>query len=104
QPRAAGTRRRSKARLARVDPCLLGCEKMIPEDISMTGVAKPFFILALLAVAWTAACSSTPKNPAPPVPVGGARSDVSALAGRWEGEDSSEATGRTGSIVCELKP
>jgi hypothetical protein len=70
----------------------------------MTRVAKPFLILALLAVAWTAACSSTPKNPAPPVPVGGARSDVSALAGRWEGEYSSEATGRTGSIVFELKP
>jgi hypothetical protein len=49
------------------------------------------------------ACSSS-KNPAPPVPVAGARSDIAALTGRWEGEYQSEATGRSGSIVFELKP
>src|SRR5437588_10362709 len=48
-------------------------------------------------------CSSS-KNPAPAVPLAGARSDIAALAGRWEGEYSSEATGRAGSIVFELKP
>ena len=37
------------------------------------------------------------------MPVAGVRSDISALAGRWEGEYSSEATGRSGSIVFELK-
>lgn len=56
--------------------------------------------LAILAASWLAACSSS-KNPAPPVPVAG--SDTSALAGRWEGEYSSEATGRSGSIVFELR-
>ena len=57
--------------------------------------------LALLTVALGSACSSS--NPAPTVPVEGERSDVSALAGRWAGEYSSEATGRTGSIVFEFK-
>src|SRR5262245_6513090 len=54
--------------------------------------------LVLASAAFVAACSS---NPAPPVPVEG--SDVSALAGRWVGEYSSPETGRTGSIVFELK-
>ena len=65
----------------------------------MRQTVKPL-ALAILAASWLAACSSS-KNPAPPVPVAG--SDASALAGRWEGEYSSEATGRTGSIVFELK-
>lgn len=55
------------------------------------------------AVSLASACSSS-KNPAPAVPVAGARSDISTLAGRWEGEYHSEATGRSGSIVFELKP
>lgn len=57
--------------------------------------------LGLLVTALTWACAS--NNPAPPVPVQGASSDLSSLAGRWEGTYSSEATGRTGSIVFELK-
>jgi hypothetical protein len=57
--------------------------------------------LALLSLTLAPACSSS--NPAPPVPVAGVRSDISALAGRWEGEYSSEATGRSGSITFELK-
>ena len=60
-------------------------------------------VLVLAAAALSSACSSS-KNPAPAVPVAGARSDISALAGRWEGEYHSEATGRSGSIVFELKP
>ena len=52
----------------------------------------------LLAAALASSCSSS--NPAPPVPVAG---DLAALAGRWVGEYSSEATGRAGSIVFELK-
>ena len=59
------------------------------------------FVLATAACA--CACSSS-QNPAPPVPISGARSDISTLAGRWEGEYRSEATGRSGSIVFELKP
>ena len=55
--------------------------------------------VGLLAAALAASCSSS--NPAPPVPVAG--SDLAALAGRGVGEYSSEATGRTGSIVFELK-
>ncbi|MEP6993300.1 MAG: hypothetical protein ABI968_02170 [Acidobacteriota bacterium] len=58
--------------------------------------------LLLAIAAFVAACASS-KNPAPAVPMAGARSDISTLAGRWEGEYRSEATGRTGSIVFELK-
>jgi hypothetical protein len=57
-----------------------------------------FARLALVAVlSW--GCAS--QNPAPPVPVQGA--DVSALSGRWTGEYSSTDTGRSGSIVFELR-
>jgi hypothetical protein len=55
--------------------------------------------LALATAALAAACSSS--NPAPPVPVEG--SDLSTLSGRWVGEYSSTETGRTGSIVFELR-
>ena len=65
----------------------------------MTRTVKPLALM-MLAASWLTACSSS-SNPAPPVPVAG--SDASALAGRWEGEYSSEATGRSGSIVFELK-
>jgi hypothetical protein len=64
--------------------------------------AATFLLTAALAGAGSA-CSSTPKNPAPDVPIGGAASDISAMAGRWEGIYSSEATGRTGSIVFDVK-
>ena len=57
--------------------------------------------LLLAAIALGSACSSS--NPAPAVPMSGARSDISALNGRWEGQYDSEATGRSGSIVFELK-
>ncbi len=60
-------------------------------------------LLTLLSAVAVWSCSAT-KNPAPPVPVAGGSSDVSALAGHWEGEYSSEATGRSGSIVFDLKP
>jgi hypothetical protein len=58
-------------------------------------LAAVVFAVAALA----AACSSS--NPAPEVPVAGG--DLSALTGRWVGEYSSTETGRTGSIVFELK-
>ena len=35
--------------------------------------------------------------------MGGQKSDISAMAGRWEGSYSSEATGRSGTIVFEVK-
>jgi hypothetical protein len=60
--------------------------------------------LALAAAACLSSACSSSRNPAPAVPVAGARSDISVLAGRWEGEYHSEATGRSGSIVFELKP
>jgi len=56
-------------------------------------------ISAFVLLAGTLACSST--SPAPTVPVAG--SDVSALTGRWAGDYASEGTGRTGSVVFELK-
>jgi hypothetical protein len=37
-----------------------------------------------------------------PVPVEGTPSEISALAGHWEGEYSSVATGRLGSILLDL--
>ncbi len=55
--------------------------------------------LGLLAAILASSCASS--NPAPPVPVAG--SELGALAGKWVGEYSSEATGRTGSIVFEFK-
>jgi len=58
-----------------------------------------FAAAGLLAAALATSCSSS--NPAPPVPVAG--SDLSSLSGKWTGEYSSEATGRTGSIVFEFK-
>ena len=55
--------------------------------------------LVFASAALAAACKSS--NPAPEVPVAGG--DLSALAGRWVGEYSSTETGRTGSIVFELR-
>ena len=60
---------------------------------------RPMTLLMLAAAALSAACSSS--NPAPPVPVQGA--GLSALAGRWVGDYSSTETGRSGSIVFELR-
>ena len=45
-----------------------------------------------------AACVSTSA----PVRIAGAPSEISALAGHWEGEYSSQATGRLGSILFDL--
>ena len=59
-------------------------------------------LAAGIAVAAVVACSSS--NPAPPVPVEGAKkSDLKALAGKWSGEYTSVDTGRSGSIVFEFK-
>lgn len=57
------------------------------------------FATVVLVAALSSGCAS--QNPAPPVPVQGA--NVSALSGRWVGEYSSTDTGRTGSIVFELR-
>ena len=57
----------------------------------------------LLTAALGLACSSTPKNPAPDVPIGGAASDISAMAGHREGTYNRQATSRTGSIVFDIK-
>jgi hypothetical protein len=69
----------------------------------MRAVAR---IAALILPVLVTACSSSggsSPSPSPSVPVGGAKSDLAALDGRWEGEYSSPDTGRTGSIVFEFK-
>lgn len=53
--------------------------------------------LSLLCVA-AARCASTPAA----VPIQATPAEISALAGHWEGEYSSKATGRLGSIVLDL--
>src|SRR6187397_1528326 len=60
-------------------------------------------LLLAAALAAPACSSSSSSNPAPTVAVGGGKSDVSALSGKWVGEYSSEATGRSGSITFEFK-
>jgi hypothetical protein len=52
----------------------------------------------LFALVVPLACASTP----PAVPIEGTPAELSALAGHWEGEYSSQATGRLGSIVFDL--
>ena len=62
--------------------------------------------LLLTAVVLTViACSSTStssQSVAPEVPVAASQTDLKSLVGKWEGEYSSQATGRSGSIVFEL--
>jgi hypothetical protein len=68
--------------------------------MSMNLTRLPALALAALAAA---SCSS-PQNPAPSVPVEAvAKKDLSALVGKWTGDYSSKDTGRSGSIVFELK-
>ena len=51
----------------------------------------------------TGACAS-PKASSPDIPIGAAgREDLSLLVGKWTGEYTSPDSGRTGSIVFELK-
>lgn len=61
-------------------------------------------VILALATAFAFGCASSPGSPAPTVPLGGGKRDVVALVGKWVGEYSSEATGRSGSIVFELTP
>jgi hypothetical protein len=55
-------------------------------------------LVGLSTIVLALGCATTPAS----VPVEGAAAELSALAGRWEGEYESEATGRTGSIVFDL--
>jgi len=60
-------------------------------------------VLALVLTTLGAACSSN-QPIAPSVPVEASKkSDLTALVGKWVGEYSSKANGRTGSIVFEFK-
>ena len=54
---------------------------------------------SLLVLTLTMACASLPD----PVPVFGDIDDVSALIGEWSGEYEGTSTGRTGSIVFDLR-
>ncbi len=56
--------------------------------------------LAAFIGAVALACASKPT----PVTVAGASSDRASLAGKWTGEYTSQATGRSGSIVFNLSP
>ena len=56
------------------------------------------FAAGLIALVLAPACASAPAA----VPVEGRAGDLSALAGHWEGEYESPATGRLGSIVFDL--
>jgi hypothetical protein len=56
-------------------------------------------LAAFLGVA-ALACASKPT----PVTVAGGSSDRASLAGKWTGEYTSQATGRSGSIVFNLSP
>lgn len=62
---------------------------------------QPATVVLAVVIAASAVSCASPKNPAPAVPVAG--SDAGALAGRWQGDYSSASTGRSGSIVFELK-
>src|SRR5688572_1345248 len=53
----------------------------------------------LLVLTMTIACASLPD----PVPVFGDIDDVSALVGEWSGEYDAGSTGRSGSIVFDLR-
>jgi hypothetical protein len=55
-------------------------------------------VLLFVSCVTAAACVSTSA----PVKVVGTPSEISALAGHWEGEYSSKATGRLGSILFDL--
>ena len=62
-----------------------------------------FPLFATAGAVFAGSCAS-PKAPAPEIPVGAAsRQDLSVLVGKWKGEYSSPDTGRSGSIVFELK-
>lgn len=53
----------------------------------------------VLVAGLAAACATTPEAP---VPVVGGSADLGTLRGRWVGEYSSSATGRSGTIVFDL--
>lgn len=60
--------------------------------------------LVLAAGAGFAFACSTQPSPAPAIPVeAAAKGDLSVLVGNWTGEYGGKETGRTGSIVFELK-
>jgi hypothetical protein len=60
-------------------------------------------MLAAVTLTTVVACSTSSPSAAPAVPVAATPSDLKPLVGKWEGEYSSESTGRSGSIVFELK-
>lgn len=59
---------------------------------------RPTLPILVLASFVSLSCVSTPAA----VPIEGAPAELSALAGDWEGEYSSPATGRLGSIIFKL--
>jgi len=79
------------------------------QELSAGGhmIRKLARVAVLPALFWigTAACSSSPHPAAETgFPVEGSSGDLRKMTGRWEGDYSSAATGRSGSIVFEFKP
>jgi hypothetical protein len=62
-------------------------------------LAPATLLVTLAAAVLTLGCATT----SPPVPIEGTAAQIAALAGHWEGGYESEATGRSGSIVFDLK-
>jgi hypothetical protein len=55
-------------------------------------------VVAMVAMATVASCSSTPK----PIPLAGGEADLATLAGEWAGEYHSLSGGRKGTITFNL--
>lgn len=63
---------------------------------------RGFGVLVLLGAMAAACTSSTPKSPAPSIPVGGESRSLDALVGRWEGSYTNPAKARGGTVVLEF--
>ena len=61
-------------------------------------ISKRALYLGLTAFVALAACHFTPTH----VPLRGSASDIARLAGHWDGEYSSAASGRSGAIIFEI--
>jgi len=66
----------------------------------MKHATRRWFAPSVLGCVFAAGCSTAPT----PVPVRAGASEMQQLVGEWEGEYSSEATGRSGTIVFKLIP
>ena len=66
-------------------------------------MSRGFRAAGLSCLLLSAACAGNPPSPAPGFSVSGPAADLKKLEGRWEGDYSSAATGRSGTIVFEFR-